>query len=50
MWLFQGGSAEHQYTDWLAAPSNSSMGFMASYPAEHLSAFAPQQKEGVLSQ
>jgi putative SOS response-associated peptidase YedK len=35
---------EHQYNDWLTAPSNSSMGFMAPYLAEHLTAIAPQEK------
>jgi putative SOS response-associated peptidase YedK len=37
---------EHQYTDWLAAPSNSSMGFMAPYLTEQLTAIAPQEKVG----
>jgi putative SOS response-associated peptidase YedK len=41
---------EHQYNDWLAAPSNSSMGFMTPYSADHLTAIAPQEKEGVLFQ
>ena len=37
-----------QYAGWLAAPANSSMGFMAPYPAEQLTASAPPPREGVL--
>jgi len=38
----------HQYANWLAAPANSSMGFMAPYPAEQLTASAlpPRQPAG----
>jgi putative SOS response-associated peptidase YedK len=37
-----------QYAGWLAAPAHSSMGFMAPYPVECLTAIAPQPSDGVL--
>ena len=37
-----------QYAGWLAAPANSSMGFMAPYPADLLTVSAPPPREGVL--
>jgi putative SOS response-associated peptidase YedK len=40
----------HQYADWLAAPANSSMDFMAPYPADRLHAIAPTPKESGLFQ
>ena len=40
----------HQYADWLAAPANISMDFMAPYPADRLNAIAPSPKESGLFQ
>jgi len=38
----------HQYAGWLAAPANSSIVFMAPYPAKQLTSSAPPPREGVL--